>query len=196
MSIVEFYFDFVSPYSYLANSQIPKLRAEHGATIEYRPFHITQLMREVGNRPTTIECPNKLAYARADVARWVMKYQIPMTPKAKVAGLNSVHLLAGVASAEQRGIGERYIGTIFTMLWAEGQDLSDLGVVQAGLERAGLPGKEIIDEATAGEAVTSLEAATHAAAASGVFGAPTFVHRGQMFFGNDRLDFLRTALAA
>ena len=56
---IEFYFDFPSPYSYLAHTQLPRIAAEHGAVVAYHPFRILELMKIVGNRPTTIECRNK-----------------------------------------------------------------------------------------------------------------------------------------
>ena len=56
---IDFYFDFPSPYSYLAHTQLPRIAAEHGAAVAYHPFRILELMKIVGNRPTTIECKNK-----------------------------------------------------------------------------------------------------------------------------------------
>ena len=56
---IDFYFDFPSPYAYLAHTQLPGIAAAHGATISYRPFRILELMKIVGNRPTTIECKNE-----------------------------------------------------------------------------------------------------------------------------------------
>jgi 2-hydroxychromene-2-carboxylate isomerase len=58
---IEFYFDFVSPYSYLACTQLPGLARQHAAEIVYKPFRLLELMKLVGNRPTTIECKNKRA---------------------------------------------------------------------------------------------------------------------------------------
>jgi 2-hydroxychromene-2-carboxylate isomerase len=71
---IEFYFDFPSPYSYLAQTQLPKIAAEHGATVTYHPFRILELMTIVGNRPTTIECKNKGKYAGVDLQRWTKRY--------------------------------------------------------------------------------------------------------------------------
>ena len=56
---IDFYFDFPSPYAYLAHTQLPRIASEHGATVAYHPFRILELMKIVGNRPTTIECKNK-----------------------------------------------------------------------------------------------------------------------------------------
>ena len=66
---IEFYFDFLSPYSYLATTQLPHIRSETGAEIVYAPFRILELMKLVGNRPTTVECKNKGVYAGADIKR-------------------------------------------------------------------------------------------------------------------------------
>jgi 2-hydroxychromene-2-carboxylate isomerase len=73
---IDFYFDFPSPYAYLAHTQFPGIAAEHGARIVYHPFRILELMRIVGNRPTTIECKNKGKYASADLQRWVKRYKV------------------------------------------------------------------------------------------------------------------------
>ena len=73
---IDYYFDFPSPYAYLAHPQLPKLAAEHGATIAYHPFRILELMKIVGNRPTTIECKSKNVYAGADLQRWSRRYQV------------------------------------------------------------------------------------------------------------------------
>jgi 2-hydroxychromene-2-carboxylate isomerase len=69
-SQIEFCFDFASPYSYLAATQLPALSAATCAEIVYRPFRLLELMKIVGNRPTTIECKNKGQYASADIGRW------------------------------------------------------------------------------------------------------------------------------
>lgn len=60
---IDFHFDFVSPYSYLAITQLPALARQHGAEVVYKPFRLLELMKLVGNRPTTVECKNKLRYA-------------------------------------------------------------------------------------------------------------------------------------
>ena len=73
---IDFYFDFPSPYAYLAYTQLPRIAAEHGAAIAYHPFRILELMKLVGNRPTTIECKNKGKYASTDLQRWVKRYKV------------------------------------------------------------------------------------------------------------------------
>jgi 2-hydroxychromene-2-carboxylate isomerase len=91
---IEFYFDFPSPYSYLAHTQLPKIAAEHGATVTYHPFRILELMTIVGNRPTTIECKNKGKYAGVDLQRWTKRYNVDFSrnPHSKVVRLRRTRL--------------------------------------------------------------------------------------------------------
>jgi DSBA-like thioredoxin domain len=77
---IDFYFDFVSPYSYLASTILPGIAKSHAASINYRPFTLLELMQKVGNRPTTIECQNKGTYVMADLQRWAKRYQVHFAP--------------------------------------------------------------------------------------------------------------------
>ena len=70
---VDFFFDFISPYTYLADSQLAALKEKTGARIRYRPMHLLQLMKIVGNVPTTVICGNKMKYAGQDLGRWVSR---------------------------------------------------------------------------------------------------------------------------
>ena len=84
---IEFHFDFLSPYSYLATTQFGALRADTGAEIVYRPFRILELMKLVGNQPTP-ECKNKLKYAGADIGRWAARYQVPFQRNPNMRGFD------------------------------------------------------------------------------------------------------------
>jgi 2-hydroxychromene-2-carboxylate isomerase len=88
---IDFYFDFPSPYAYLAHTQLPRIAAEHGATVAYHPFRILELMQTVGNRPTTIECNNQGKYASADLQRWVKRYKVDYSRNPHSRSFDSVH---------------------------------------------------------------------------------------------------------
>ena len=100
---IEFYFDFVSPYSYLAITQLPALARQLRAEIVYKPFRILELMKLVGNRPTTIESKNKLRYAGADLRRWAAKYGIPLHRNPHQNKFDSALLLRGALVAADDG---------------------------------------------------------------------------------------------
>ena len=193
---IDFYFSFVSPYSYLANSQLPALAAKAGATIAYRPFRILELMQMVGNRPTTVECKAKGRYAGADLARWSRRYGVPVVRNPQAARIDWAELARGALLAEDQGRPRAYVDAVFAGMWAKQTDFTDRAAYAALLSEAGLDGPRFVAALGEGDLAARLDAATSAAAERGVFGAPTFFLGEEMFFGNDRLDFLGESLKA
>lgn len=193
---IEFHFDFVSPYSYLAITQLPALARHHGAEIVYKPFRILELMKLVGNRPTTIECKNKLRYAGADLGRWAAKYGVPLHRNPHQNKFDGALLLRGALVAADDGDAAAYVSGVFGAMWNGERDLSERAEFVRVLEQAGLAGEKLIERATRDDVGARLDRETAAAAERGVFGSPSFFVGGELFFGNDRLDFVAAALAA
>ncbi|HEU4430929.1 MAG TPA: 2-hydroxychromene-2-carboxylate isomerase [Myxococcota bacterium] len=193
---IEFHFDFVSPYSYLANTQLPALAWEHGAEIVYKPFQILELMKLVGNRPTTIECQNKRRYAGADLGRWAKKYGVGVRQNPHLRKVDAAQLLRGALIAADDGRAAPYVSAVFGELWNGERDLGQTTEVIAALNRAGFDGVKLLERAASYDVVARLDEATKAAAERGLFGSPSFIVGSELFFGNDRLDFVAAALAA
>jgi 2-hydroxychromene-2-carboxylate isomerase len=194
MRTIDFYFDFPSPYAYLAHTQLPRIAAEHGAAIVYRPFRILDLMKIVGNRPTTIECKNKSKYAGADLQRWVKRYEVDFSRNPNSKSFDFAELDRGALVAIEDGRGAEYVSAIFAAIWAQQEDLSQRSVLTDVLRRAGFDGQRLLERASAEAAIFQLDDQTKAAAERGIFGAPTTFVGDQMFFGNDSLDFVVEAL--
>jgi 2-hydroxychromene-2-carboxylate isomerase len=193
---IDFYFSFVSPYSYLANTQLPAVAASGGATILYRPFKILELMQMVGNRPTTLECKAKGRYANADLARWARRYGVPLVRNPQTAKIDWAELARGALLADDQGKARAYVDAVFAGVWVKQTDFTDRAAFTALLNEAGFDGASFLAAISSGHLAVRLDAATGAAAERGVFGAPTFTLGDEMFFGNDRLDFLTEALKA
>jgi 2-hydroxychromene-2-carboxylate isomerase len=191
---IEFYFDFPSPYSYLAHTQLPKIAAEHGATVTYHPFRILELMTIVGNRPTTIECKNKGKYAGVDLQRWTKRYNVDFSRNPHSKSFDYAELDRAALVAIEDGRGDEYVTAVFTAIWGKPVDLSQRAVLSEVLEKAGFNAPQLIQRASHAGIVAKLEAETKAAAERGVFGAPTMFVGQHMLFGNDRLDFVAEAL--
>ena len=191
---IDFYFDFPSPYAYLAHTQLPRIAAEHGATIVYHPFRILELMKIVGNRPTTIECKNKGKYAGADLQRWVQRYKVDFSRNPHSKAFDFAGLDRGALVAIEDGRGAEYVTAVFAAIWGRPQDLSQRSVLIDVLSRAGFDTQRLLERSSAEAVITQLDTETKAAAERGVFGAPTIFVGDQMFFGNDRLDFVVEAL--
>jgi 2-hydroxychromene-2-carboxylate isomerase len=191
---IDFYFDFPSPYTYLAHTQLPKLAAEHGATITYHPFRILELMTAVGNRPTTIECRNKGKYAGADLQRWAKRYKVDFARNPYLKSFDFAALDGAALVAIEDGRGAEYVTAVFAAIWAKPADLSQSSVLIDVLDKAGFDARRLLERASDKDMTAKLDAETKAAAERGVFGAPTMFVGDQMFFGNDRLDFVAEAL--
>jgi 2-hydroxychromene-2-carboxylate isomerase len=191
---IDFYFDFPSPYAYLAHTQLPRIATEHGAAIVYHPFRILELMKIVGNRPTTIECKNKGRYAGADLQRWVKRTKVDFARNPHSRSFDFAELDRGALVAIEDRRGAEYVAAIFAAMWGKPEDLSQRPVLFDVLSRAGFGGERLLERASAETVIAKLDAETRAAAERGVFGAPTIFVGDQMFFGNDRLDFVVEAL--
>lgn len=183
---LEFFFDYVSVYSYLADSQLKGLA---GAEIVYRPMLLGAVMEASGNRPPgTVEA--KGAYMRQDIERWVERYALPLKMNPAFPQ-NTLKALRLSLVAAREGVFEVVHAALFAAMWEEEKDLNDMSVIaaiaaHAGIELARLEEPSVKDE---------LKANTSEAVSRGAFGAPTFFLEEQMYFGNDRFDFIREALA-
>ena len=191
---VDFFFDFVSPYTYLAQTQLAALKERTGARFRLWPMHLLNLMKQVGNVPTTVICGNKMKYASRDIARWVSRYGVPFQLNPHVFSGDPTLALKGALVAQKQGVEDAYNRALFYAFWSEGLDVNDRAVLARRLDAAGLDGKALLATADAAEYAERLEENTRLASERGVFGSPTFIVGEDVFFGNDRLEFLEERL--
>jgi 2-hydroxychromene-2-carboxylate isomerase len=185
---VEFFYDYVSPYSYLANSQLAKLDAE----IIYRPMFLGAVMEQTGNRPPLSVKP-KGKYLFVDIARWAKRFSITFVMNPKFPQ-NTVKALRLALVAQQQRTFELLHQPLFDAMWAGQQDLSDDSVLAGIITEAGLFPDDMLQKITTDEVKDELKANTAEAISRGAFGAPTFFVGEEMFFGNDRFDFIVEAI--
>jgi len=190
MAALDFYFDYRSPYAYLAQTQVRDL----GVPIAWRPFEILQLMDQVGNVPTSITCKPKGKYLGMDLMRWVAMYKVPFQRHPQAGGIDARRLLRATLAAEALGQADAAVGAIFSAYWGSGAPLSTAEDVAAVLRAAGVSAPDLATRIGDPALDAALDEATNEAAARGVFGAPTMYVGEEMFFGNDRFDFVRASL--
>jgi len=190
---VEFFFDVGSPAAYLAWTQLPSIAAAAGAEIVWRPMLPGGVFKATGNQ-SPIAVPAKGAYIKLDFARFARRYGVPFSINPHFP-INTLTLMRGAAGYLETPALQRYLGAVFTAIWVERRDMGDPAVVAETLRAADLDPAEF--ERLAGDEAskTRLKAITEEAVARGVFGAPTFFVGDEMFFGQDRLDFVAEALA-
>jgi 2-hydroxychromene-2-carboxylate isomerase len=187
---LEFFYDYVSAYSYLVNSQVEKIE---GAQVHYRPMLLGAVMQASGNRPPG-SVAAKRAYLGKDLARWADLYDIPFRSNS-VFPQNTLSALRLAIAAQRRGVFHNVHQELFDSMFVHDRNLDDREVLANILTGAGLSADELISDISDPSIKDELKDNTEEAVRRGVFGAPTFFVGDQMFFGNDRLDFIREALA-
>jgi 2-hydroxychromene-2-carboxylate isomerase len=192
---IEFYFDFGSPTTYLAHTQLPTLAAQSGTGLIYRPMLLGGVFKATGNA-SPVSVPAKGKWMGQDITRWARRYGVPFAFNPHFP-INTLTLMRGAVGLQMKQP-ERftaYVDAVFQALWVQPRDLGQPSEVAAVLAPLGLAPEAFMALVGDAEVKAALIQATDDAVARGVFGAPTCFVGEQMFFGQDRLDFVREALA-
>jgi len=191
---VEFYFDVGSPYSYLAYRALPAIAAAYSAQIAWRPMLLGGVFKATGNH-SPAENPAKSRWMHQDLRRWAQRYSVPFNSN-PCFPVNTLTLMRGAAGMQMRGTDfHKYVETIFHAMWAEPRNLGDPQELAAVLRQAGFDADAFQSLVSDPAVKEQLKTDTEQAVARGVFGAPTFFVGEEMFWGQDRLDFVAAALA-
>lgn len=192
---IEFFFDFGSPTAYLAYTQLPRLAADAGADLIWRPMLLGGVFKATGNA-SPAALPAKSRWMNEDMARWARRYGVPLALNPYFP-INTLTLMRGAVGVQLRQPADfsRYVDVIYRGMWVDAQNLGDLAHLAAVLRQAGFDPEALMALVADPEVKARLVANTEEAVARGVFGAPTMFVGAQMFFGQDRLDFVREAIA-
>jgi len=193
---VEYFFDVGSPTAYLAWTQLPKLAAETGASIVWRPMLLGGVFKATGNA-SPVSVAAKGRWMGSDIARWAERYGVTFRFNPHFP-INTLTLMRGAAGLQMRKPEElpRYLDVVERAMWESPKNLGDPAVLSATLSQAGFDAGAFAELVADPEVKARLVATTEEAVSRGVFGAPTFFVGDQMFFGQDRLEFVREALLA
>ena len=191
---VEFFYDFGSPTVYLAATQLPDIAASVGAAIDWRPMLLGGVFKSTGNQSPVV-VPAKAAYMNNDLKRFAKRYGVPFRFNPHFP-INTLALMRGaVAYQDDVVVSSTYRDAIFRAIWVEALNLNEPDVIGQVLSDAGLDPAELMNRIGQQTVKDRLIANTEEAVNRGVFGAPTFFVGEQMFFGQDRLDFVAEALS-
>ncbi len=193
MKRVEFFYDYASTYSYLAHREIEQLAENSNADLVFRPMVLGFVFKATGNSmPASV--PAKAAYMVQDVRRWVQHLDLPFHMPS-VFPVNTIRALRGAVAALEDGTFPAYHHAVMTAYWSQDQDIGDPEILAGIATAAGLDGPALIARCETESVKAALKKNTDEAIARGVFGAPTFFVGDEMFWGNDRLEFIAEALA-
>jgi 2-hydroxychromene-2-carboxylate isomerase len=194
MKEVSFFFDFSSPFAYLASTQIESVAARAGAMVRYRPFLLGALFKALGGPdvPLFSMPPVKQRHARDDMFRWADFHGVPLKFPTRFP-MNTVKALRMILQLPEPQRAP-LMHAIYAAYWADDRDINDDAVLVELAASVGLDGAALV-AGTKDDAVKALlKAATDEAVKLGLFGAPTFMVGDLLFWGQDRLAFVEKAL--
>ena len=184
---IDFWFSTGSTYTYLTVSRLPEVAKKTGVRFNWRPFGVRTIMREQNNVPF-VGKPVKTAYMWRDIARRAAMYGLPVKVPAPypLKEFDLANRLAVLGLAEGWGI--PYVRASYRRWFAEGQEPGIEPNLSASLAAVGQDTKRAVERSTGDDVMELYESATEEAKKLGIFGSPTFAVRGELFWGDDRLD--------
>ena len=193
MSAIEFYFDPVSPYAWLASTQLDRITAETGCTVTACPILFAGLLKAHGHKGPA-EIPAKRDYIFKDVMRRAHAYGLSLEgpPAHPFNPLKPLRAAIAIDSNEQRLSFSKHI---MELAWANGLDINADNVLSMALEKAGADVPAVLQAADSDEIKNRLVTATHQAVEAGLFGVPSFRIDNQLFWGDDRIQPLLDHIA-
>ena len=190
----EYSFDFGSLATYLAHTQMDKIRAETGAQPIYLPMLLGAVFKATGN-VSPVSVPAKGKYIFVDFKRFADSYGVPLNnnPFFPIITTTLMRMLTGLQMRSDARMHE-FMDVIFKAIWVDALNLNDPEVVERVLQEANFDAAALLHLANAQETKDRLKDVTTQAVERGVFGAPTFFVGEQMFWGQDRIEQLKAAL--
>ena len=194
---IDYFFSTSSPWTYLGHERFRAMCRKHGGSVSIRPIDLGGKIFPIsGGLPLKQRAPQRRAYRLVELRRWRDHLGIPLTLEPKyfpADGEPSARLIiAASLSSEEAGMALTF--AILRACWAQERNIADRDTLRAILEEQGLS-TEALDQAEGADTKARYDAYTQEAIDKGVFGAPTYIFGGEMFWGQDRLDFLERALA-
>ncbi len=194
-TVIDYYLSPVSPWTYLGAERFRKLAASHNAQVNVFIMDLSVVFPETGGLPLPKRSPQRQAYRLQELARFSEFLDIPLNVKpAHFPPSSPLANLVIMAARESHGSEAALTASeaLLTQIWSQDTDIGDSATVVSALNAAGLPGDALVSDATANsDAYAELVAKdSRAAIEANIFGAPSFVVDGEVFWGQDRLDML------
>ena len=184
----DFYFDFISPYSFFAHKEILKIEKKNSIKIRYKPILLGGLHNLHGIKAPAF-IPAKAKHMIRDCKLIAEKNRVSFKFNSYFP-IKSLNLMRGVFVAEEDNFKSYYIESIFNSIWQDGLNMNDENIVQKILKNLNVNPKTFFLKITSSSIKDSLKKKTGEAYEKGIFGAPSFVSNNKVFWGQDRIEFV------
>lgn len=191
---LDVYYTPTSPWSFMAWDRLGELARHHHLAVRYHPVDFNTIFPRTGGLPLPKRAPERQRYRMMELKRWSRRLGVPITFEPRFFPVADAPAGLLLLAARERG-GDVWALTraFMAAVWQQERDIADAATRRAILAEQGFDADAL--EREAAELGALREAETEAAIEAGVFGAPTFVYDGELFWGQDRLDFLEEAVA-
>ena len=197
--VIDYYLAPQSPWTYFGHARLVQMAKQAGATVRIMPVDLGgQIFPATGGLPVGQRPPQRQAYRLVELQRFSHFLQMPFNLKPKffpVAGDDAARLIIAVDQHDGLDAAMKVCGAVLAAVWVQERDIADASVLQAILKEQGVAADRW-KAAKAPAAQDAYMAYTRQAMDAGVFGAPSYVVDGEIFWGQDRLDFLQRRLQA
>jgi 2-hydroxychromene-2-carboxylate isomerase len=193
---VDYYFTPMSPWTYFGHARFLDIARRHGAEIRYKPAQFQRIFAASGGLPVAQRPKQRQAYRMAELERWRKFLGMPINLKPKHVPVPTERADRLIVAAKQTGADPGALAeALMRACWIEERDISDEATLAEIAAACGFDGAALVARAAGPEAGAEYDAHTAEAIERQVFGAPTYLYRGEPFWGQDRLEFVERALA-
>lgn len=197
MKRLTFYFSLLSPWVYMAGPRLHEIAAQTGTEIVYRPIDLLRVFRETGGTPLARLHDSRRAYRQAERRRWAAYLDMPVNDRPAHHPVDETAAACFVLAAQAAGQAVWPLAhALLAAVWVRDLDIADPAQLERIANEAGYDGAALRAAHADPRYREQFERTTQEAIELGVFGVPTFIIAGEIFFGQDRLDFVRRSLAA
>jgi len=192
---ITYYLSLQSPWTWLGHDRLCAMASRHGVGIDLRAVDFGAVFAQSGGLPLPKRAPQRQAYRLVELERWRTRHDVPLNIHPKffpAAESLAAHVVTAVTMSG--GNAEKLAGLILKAVWADDRDIGDETTLRQIISEAGLDAEELITAAAAPETEEAWQQNTARAKDDGVFGAPSYIYKGEMFWGQDRLEFLESKL--
>ncbi len=192
---IDYFFTLGSPYTYMGYERFEAIAAERGLKVAYKPTNYGKVFPVSGGLPVKQRAPQRQAYRFMELKRWSAYLGLKLNLEPAFFPVNDGLAARVVMAAIKDGASPgRLMAGYLRAVWAEERDIADEPTVAAIASENGFDSAKLLEAASAAAIQEACEACTQEAIDRGVFGAPTWILSDELFWGQDRLDFLQRAL--
>lgn len=193
---IDYYFSLISPWTFFGDARFRDVAARHGAEVRHKPVKLGEVFAVSGGLPLAKRPPQRQAYRMQELKRWSRHLDVPINLEPAFFPADDGPAARMVIAAQRAGLDVGPLAhAVLRAVWQEERNIAETDILVDIADEIGYPGEDLIEEIADPAVAATYDAYTEDAIRIGVFGAPTYVIGEQMFWGQDRLDFVDLALA-